>query len=92
MSARRDGGGDMIIISYAVATFALFWVGMVAVFLGGLILVILALVLAVLKVAGIFVWSWSWVLLPLGVALFGNVTWGVLFLLLPGIFRFASAR
>jgi hypothetical protein len=55
----------MIVAAYVVAAAALFWVGMVTFFLGGLIFVILAAALAGLKLAGIFIWSWWWVALPL---------------------------
>jgi hypothetical protein len=63
----------LIVIAYVVAAAALFWVGMVTFFLGGLIFVILAVVLAGLKLAGIFVWSWWWAALPLFGAVGGAV-------------------
>ncbi len=63
----------MIIIAYVVAAAALFWVGMVTFFLGGLIFVILAAVLAGLKLAGIVAWSWWWTILPLWAAIGGAV-------------------
>jgi len=63
----------MIVIVYVAAAAVLFWLGMIFAFLGGLIFVILAVVLAGLKLAGIFVWSWWWVVLPLWVAIGGAV-------------------
>lgn len=63
----------MIVAAYVVAAAVLFWLGMIFAFLGGLIFVILAAVLAALKLAGIFVWSWWWVALPLWTALGGAV-------------------
>ena len=63
----------LIVIAYVVAACALFWVGMVTFFLGGLIFVILAAILAGLKLAGLFVWSWGWTVLPLFAALGGVV-------------------
>lgn len=55
----------LIVVAYVVAAAALFWIGMVTFFLGGLFFVILAAVLAGLKLARIFVWSWWWTALPL---------------------------
>ena len=63
----------MFVIGYVVAAFALFWLGMVTFFLGGLIFVILAALLVVLKLVGIFVWSWWWTALPLFGAAGGGV-------------------
>jgi hypothetical protein len=63
----------MIIAAYVVAAAALFWVGMIFAHFGGLIFVILAAVLAILKLIGVFVWSWWWVTLPLWAALGGGV-------------------
>jgi len=63
----------LIVIAYVVAAVALFLVGMVTFFLGGLIFVILAAVLAGLKLAGIFAWSWWWATLPLWGAAGGAV-------------------
>ena len=51
------GNMTLIVVAYVVAAAALFWIGMVTFFLGGLFFVILAAVLAGLKLAGIFVWS-----------------------------------
>ena len=59
-------------IAYLVAAAALFWVGMIsAIALGGLLFVILAAVLAGLKLAGIIAWSWWWAMLPLWGAIGG---------------------
>jgi hypothetical protein len=63
----------MILAAYLVAAAVLFWVGMVTFFLGGLIFVILAAALAALKLAGIFLWSWWWAVLPLWAAIGGGV-------------------
>jgi hypothetical protein len=63
----------MLVVAYVVAAAALFWVGMVTFFLGGLIFVALAAVLAGLKLAGIFAWSWWWAMLPLWAAIGGAV-------------------
>lgn len=64
----------MIVVAYVVAAAVLFWLGMIFAFLGGLIFVTLAAVLAVLKLAGFFVWSWWWAMLPLWTAFGGAVT------------------
>lgn len=64
----------MIVVAYMAAAAVLFWLGMIFAFLGGLICVILAAVLAALKLAGIFAWSWWWAMLPLWTALGGAVT------------------
>jgi hypothetical protein len=61
----------MWIATYLVAAVALFWLGTIFANLGGLIFIILAAVLALLKIAGILAWSWWWVALPLWVALGG---------------------
>jgi hypothetical protein len=61
----------MAIIAYVVAAAALFWLGMILASFGGLIFVLLAAVLAGLKVAGIVAWSWWWVMLPLWTAVGG---------------------
>ena len=63
----------MLIAAYVIAAAVLFWLGMILAFLGGLIFVILAAVLVALKLAGIFVWSWWWVTLPLWAAIGGAV-------------------
>ncbi len=63
----------MLIVAYIIAAALLFWLGMIFAFLGGLIFVVLAAILAGLKLAGIFVWSWWWALLPLWTALGGAV-------------------
>jgi hypothetical protein len=63
----------MIVIAYVVAAVALFWIGMVTFYLGGLVFVVLAAILAGLKLAGIFVWSWWWTALPLFGAVGGAV-------------------
>lgn len=63
----------MLIVAYAIAAAVLFWLGMMFAFFGGLIFIIAAAVLAVLKVAGLFIWSWWWVTLPLWAALGGAV-------------------
>jgi len=56
----------MTTILYVLAIVAVFWVGMLsAVFIGGLLFLILAAVFAGLKVAGIIGWSWWWVTLPI---------------------------
>ena len=62
----------MTAISYVIAAAAVWWVGMISsVVLGGLIFIILAAVLAALKFAGIFAWSWWWAMLPLWGAMGG---------------------
>jgi hypothetical protein len=63
----------MAIAIYVIAAAVLFWFGMIFAHLGGLIFVTLAAVLAVLKLAGIFPWSWWWAMLPLWTALGGGV-------------------
>ncbi len=64
----------MIVVAYVAAAAVLFWLGMIFPLLGGLIFVILAAVLAALKRAGIFVWSWWWAMHPLWTALGGAAT------------------
>jgi hypothetical protein len=52
-------------IIYLLSSVAVFWIGMLsAVFIGGLLFLILAAVFAGLKLAGILGWSWWWVFLP----------------------------
>jgi hypothetical protein len=63
----------MIIATYMIAAAVLIWLGMIFTYLGGLIFVILAAVLAGLKLAGIFAWSWWWAMLPLWAAVGGAV-------------------
>jgi hypothetical protein len=63
----------MVIAAYVVAAAALLWLGMIFAFFGGFIFVILAAILAVLKLVGIFAWSWWWAMLPLWAALGGAV-------------------
>jgi hypothetical protein len=63
----------MVIAAYVVAAAALFWLGMIFAFLGGLVFVILAAILAILKLVGIVAWSWWWAMLPLWGALGGAV-------------------
>jgi len=62
----------MLIAAYVLAAAVLFWLGMIFAHLGGLIFVALAAVLVVLKLTGIFVWSWWWVALALWAALGGG--------------------
>jgi hypothetical protein len=63
----------MIVIAYLVAAVVLFWIGSVAFFLGGAIFVILATILAGLKLAGFVTWSWWWIALPLWAVVGGAV-------------------
>jgi len=63
----------MVVAAYVVAAVALIWLGMLTFFLGGLVFVLLAASLAILKFAGIFVWSWWWAMLPLWGALGGAI-------------------
>lgn len=64
----------LLATTYLIATVAVFWVGALsAVFIGGWLFLILAAVLAGLKVAGIIGWSWWWVTLPI----WGAVGWAV---------------
>ena len=63
----------MIVVAYVVTAAALFWVGSVAFFLGGAIFVILAAILAGLKLAGVIAWSWWWIVLSLWTAIGGAV-------------------
>jgi hypothetical protein len=63
----------MIVAAYVIAAAVLFWLGMIFAHVGGLIFVILAVVLVVLKLVGIFPWEWWWVALPLWMALGGAV-------------------
>jgi hypothetical protein len=63
----------MIAAVYVVAAAALFGLGMIFAFFGGLIFVILAAALAGLKLTGIVSWSWWWVMLPLWAAIDGAV-------------------
>jgi hypothetical protein len=57
----------MATIVYLLAAVAVWWIGMAltAATFGGLPFVILAVVFAGLKLAGIIDWPWWWVLLPL---------------------------
>lgn len=65
---------DVTTILYLLAIVAMFWVGMLsAVFMGGLPFVILAAILAGLKLAGITGWSWWWVTLPIWGAIGGAI-------------------
>jgi hypothetical protein len=49
-----------------VAIIGVFWIGMLsAVFMGGLLFMILVAIFAVLKLAGAIDWSWWWVTLPI---------------------------
>lgn len=63
----------MMVVAYVVAAAAAFWAGMILFAFGGLIFVALAAVLAGLKLAGIFAWSWWWAMLPLWAAIGGGV-------------------
>ena len=58
----------MMIVAYVVAAAVLFWVGMVTAFLGGLIFIVAAAILAGLKLFAVISWSWWWTLLPLWAA------------------------
>lgn len=61
------------IIVYVVAAAAALSVGMILFAFGGLIFVLLAAVLAFLKLAGLVTLSWWWVALPLWAAAGGAV-------------------
>lgn len=64
----------MAIITYVLAAAVLWWIGMAitaAIGLGVLPFVLIAALLASLKLAGIFVGSWWWAILPIWGALGG---------------------
>jgi hypothetical protein len=56
----------MTTIFLVLAIVAVFWIGSLsAVFMGGLLFMILAALFAGLKLTGIVAWSWWWVTLPI---------------------------
>jgi hypothetical protein len=57
----------MVVVWYVLAAIAVAWVGMLltAGGVGGLVFIIVAALLAGLKLAGVVEWSWWWTLLPL---------------------------
>jgi hypothetical protein len=58
----------MATILYVLAAIAASWISMLSsVLIGGLPLLILAVLLAALKLAGVVAWSWWWVVLPIWV-------------------------
>jgi hypothetical protein len=62
----------MTTVLYLLAAVAVFWVGMLsAVLMGGALFLILAAILAGLKLAGAIGWSWWWVILPIWGAIGG---------------------
>jgi hypothetical protein len=68
------GESGMATIIYILASIAVFWVGMLsAVFMGGLLFLILAAIFAGLKVIGIIGWSWWWIALPVWGAIGGAI-------------------
>jgi hypothetical protein len=50
---------------YLIVAAVLFWLGLISALRSTLILMIATAVLAMLKLAGIFEWSWWWALSPL---------------------------
>lgn len=64
----------MTTIIYLLAVVAVLWVGMLsAVFIGGLLFLILAALFAALKLVGIIAWSRWWVALPVWGAVGGGI-------------------
>jgi hypothetical protein len=63
----------MTIVVYVIAAAFVFWVGMIltASGIGGLPFLIVAAVIAGLKLADIFPWSWWWAMLPVWGAVSG---------------------